>query len=192
MKFIRQKDLGLKIPKSVCVVGAGGTGYWTALLLAQVGIKQLVVFDPDTIEEHNRNRLPFRKKDVGRLKAEVLREFILETYEDCICFAYTHKFSPDFLIALPDYIVDCTDNFESQVSIFQWSSKMRIPYIRAGSKENHITVTDFVPQWESEPVETEEGKCGVTVSQWVVPQIMVAASVVRWICLGKKEKIEEV
>ncbi|MCK4522039.1 MAG: ThiF family adenylyltransferase [Nanoarchaeota archaeon] len=187
----RQDDLGLLIPEKVCIVGAGGTGVWTSILLAQVGVKELIIFDDDTIEEHNRNRLPFRKEDVGKKKVVILKNLITTTYEECVVFAFDIKFSADFVIEKPEYVIDCTDDFKSQMNIVKWAKENSVYYIRAGSKENHITVTDFVTGWDSD-YEEEDGKCGVTISQWIVPQVIVASSVVRWICLGKKIKIEEI
>ena len=65
---------------SVCIVGCGGLGSWTAAALACCGLERLVLVDDDTVALSNLNRqLLFRHEDVGRPKvvaaAEALRAF---------------------------------------------------------------------------------------------------------------------
>jgi hypothetical protein len=61
----------------VAVVGVGGTGSPTATLLARSGVGELVLIDPDSLEESNLNRVRgFRRADVGENKARVLQRYI--------------------------------------------------------------------------------------------------------------------
>ena len=63
----------------VTVIGAGAVGSFTSFTLAKMGIGRIVVYDDDTITEHNLPNQLFRIGDVGREKvhalAEVVREF---------------------------------------------------------------------------------------------------------------------
>ena len=81
--YERQKDLPLKIPKSVAVIGAGGVGSWVALFFALLGTKKIIIIDDDNIEEHNLNRTPFTTLDVGSLKVDALANLINERRLDC-------------------------------------------------------------------------------------------------------------
>jgi len=74
----RQGALGLEIPTSACVVGVGGVGSWVALDLALLGVERLVLVDPDTVEESNLNRTPFKSWHVGLPKVTALAELIDE------------------------------------------------------------------------------------------------------------------
>ena len=67
---------GLAIPQTASVVGCGGTGFWTALLLAMSGAKELILVDTDILEVSNLNRLLLREDQVGKKKTEVLKELI--------------------------------------------------------------------------------------------------------------------
>jgi hypothetical protein len=59
------------------VVGLGGTGSPTATLLARSGIGEILLIDPDELEESNLNRVRgVRRSDVGQNKAQLLDGFI--------------------------------------------------------------------------------------------------------------------
>ncbi len=60
----------------VLVLGAGGTGSWLALSLAMMGVAELIVVDPDVVEDRNRARQPYASASVGRRKVEVLGEIV--------------------------------------------------------------------------------------------------------------------
>ncbi len=80
--YARQGTLKLAQPNSVIVVGVGGVGSWVALNIALVGIKHIVLIDPDTIEGHNLNRTPFKSMQIGLPKVTALAELIFERRPD--------------------------------------------------------------------------------------------------------------
>ena len=63
----------------VAVFGIGGVGGYTVEALARTGIGSFVLVDHDTVSLTNLNRqIIATHKTVGRVKAEVMRERILE------------------------------------------------------------------------------------------------------------------
>ena len=61
----------------VGIVGAGSVGGIIAESLARIGVKDVVLIDFDHIEQHNLDRLLYAtRKDIGRLKVEVLAEHL--------------------------------------------------------------------------------------------------------------------
>ncbi|WP_201859377.1 ThiF family adenylyltransferase [Microvirga soli] len=61
----------------VAVVGCSGTGSVVVDQLARLGVGRIVLVDPDRVEEKNLNRIVNAVRgDVGRLKVEVLGDFI--------------------------------------------------------------------------------------------------------------------
>ncbi|MFO8016493.1 MAG: ThiF family adenylyltransferase [Candidatus Woesearchaeota archaeon] len=67
-------DLDQLKEKKVLVVGAGGTGTYTALNLALTGFGKIDIYDGDTVEDHNRNRQVLFYGKVDKPKASSLAE----------------------------------------------------------------------------------------------------------------------
>jgi molybdopterin-synthase adenylyltransferase len=68
---------------NVAILGCGGVGSISSALLAGAGIKKFVLVDPDCIERSNLNRqLMWRKEDIGKAKINVLKEQLLDRFDD--------------------------------------------------------------------------------------------------------------
>lgn len=70
-------SLNLLKNAKVGIAGAGGIGSNLALNLARVGVGNLHIVDFDIIELVNLNRQNFYLNDVGKLKVEALKKYIL-------------------------------------------------------------------------------------------------------------------
>lgn len=173
-KYDRQKDLGLKTPKSVAVVGCGGIGSWVATFLAISGVEKLFLFDGDTVERHNLNRTLFTEEDVGKPKVESLSEKLKVQRPEIEIEAYNSKYTNDSFSILginPEVVVDCTDDIKIQRKL---SKKSGFRYIRAGCTTNHYTVTSKVPDWSVKEDDSRQ-QCGVTIPSWIAPVTLVAS-----------------
>lgn len=62
----------------ITIIGVGATGSWLALMLAKIGVKDITVYDFDTVEEHNIANQAFSMKDIGRPKVDALKDLIME------------------------------------------------------------------------------------------------------------------
>ena len=63
---------GMIARMKVGIVGLGSVGCIVAEAVARIGVREVTLIDPDTIEEHNLDRLIYaRHQDVGSLKVDV-------------------------------------------------------------------------------------------------------------------------
>ena len=165
--YNRQEKLKLSIPKKVAVVGCGGIGYWVAKYLAMSGCEHIELFDPDTLEEHNLNRLDIPMKYIGQNKADITQLMIQALREDCTVYAYPFKFNE--LNTGFDWIIDCTDNSKSQLVNQELARKMGSRYFKAGYDGEGFGIHNTIAEWG-------ESTDGYTiVPSWVVPASIVAA-----------------
>jgi len=173
--YIRQERLNLNLPPSITVAGCGGIGSWVAILAAMSGVGSLYLFDPDSMEESNRNRLPFCQSSINRPKVEVVSEYIRAIRPDVIVVAVPEKLEGvllDIQLSICPVIVECTDSPRAQFAIYNATKKAGKIFIRAGYDGTKITVTSNVTGWMKTDVEEETY---TTNPSWVVPAVIVAA-----------------
>lgn len=170
LMYQRQSEIRLRQPGAVAVVGCGGVGSWVALLLAMSGVEELHLFDGDTVGVENLNRLPFGPESVGRLKVQVLREFIIALRPRARVYAYPITFDKNLATSMGlKLVVDCTDDGAAQREICK-ACKGNTRYIRAGYNGiDHWTVSSSVPSWGDDG----RGRYAV-VPSWVAPAVLTA------------------
>jgi adenylyltransferase/sulfurtransferase len=113
------KEIGIKnqqklLQTKVVIVGCGGLGSTAAVYLASSGIGTINLVDYDAVDVSNLHRQVFYKtKDIGKPKVEVLTEHI-KSISPFVKVSYTNKAVSKEnvfdLIALADYVLDCTDS----------------------------------------------------------------------------------
>ena len=69
-------DMDLLPNVPIHVIGAGGIGSMTTLLLAKMGAQNITVYDFDDLEDHNISNQTYHFDDVGKPKVEALRDLI--------------------------------------------------------------------------------------------------------------------
>ena len=100
---------------TVLVVGAGGLGCAVLPYLCAAGVGQLMIVDPDLIDESNLHRQPlYRMSDVGLHKAEVAQATLssLNPYVDIeVVRGHLTPANAPSLVASADIVVDAADSF---------------------------------------------------------------------------------
>lgn len=181
--YERQQNMGLTIPSSITIAGCGGIGSWVAILAAMSGVGSLYLFDPDVMEESNRNRLPFCQCSLNRPKVEVVAEYIRSIRPDAIVVAIPEKLEGmllDIQLTVSNVIIECTDSPRAQYTIYNACKKHGVAFIRAGYDGTRIMVASAVSGWIKTDVEEE---AYINAPSWVVPAVTVAA-----LAVGKMEK----
>ena len=114
--------------KHVFVAGLGGVGSYCAEALARAGIGRLTLVDHDVVAASNINRqLPALLSTVGRSKAELMRERILDINPACgltvvRSFLNVHNVH-ELVPADCDFVVDAIDSLACKVALVGESMK---------------------------------------------------------------------
>jgi tRNA A37 threonylcarbamoyladenosine dehydratase len=166
--YDRQKKLELNIDTSISVAGCGGVGFWVAKFAAMSGIPKIYLYDPDIIEIHNLNRLDIPEKFLGRNKADITGIILKSLRAECDVKAFGMKLQP-FTFAETEWLVDCTDNFESQTINRQIAEDNNAKYMKVGYDGENISINDEIAEWG----EAEDGY--VVIPSWCVPASVVGA-----------------
>lgn len=99
----------------VLLIGAGGLGCPAAMYLGAAGVGTLGIIDFDKVDVSNLHRqIAFHHSDVGKYKAEVLRERLLANNPYITVNVYLERFSIENAATLfkeYDLVVDGCDNF---------------------------------------------------------------------------------
>ena len=132
----------------VGVVGCGGTGSAVAMLLARLGVGQLLLIDNDIVDHSNLNRLHGARQadaDAMRPKVEVVARAITELGLGVRVVAKEAWVGdPECRDALRccDVIFGCTDDHEGRLFLNRFAIFYRVPVFDTGL---HISVTDAQP-----------------------------------------------
>lgn len=133
---------------TVAVFGIGGVGSYTVEALARSGIGTLVLFDDDKVCLTNINRqLIATRKTVGRQKADVMRDRILEINPNAVvvvnqCF-YSAENADEFDLSQYTYIVDAIDTVSSKLELITRAEKAGTPVISCMGAGNKLDPTRF-------------------------------------------------
>lgn len=122
---------------AVGIVGVGGCGGLTSVLLAKMGFGRIIIYDHDIYETSNLNRQMLATTEtVGRYKAEVAGE-VLKLHNPCITVeSYTvYLDSTEKIIEAfkeADVIIITVDNLSTIIKIVRAAKKLNVPAIIAG------------------------------------------------------------
>ncbi len=106
--------------RSIGIAGCGGLGSNAAVALARIGIGKLVIADFDKIEESNLNRQYFFYDQIGKYKAEALKENISKINPSVKVEAHIITISPKEIVELykdADIIIEAFDKAEMKEMI---------------------------------------------------------------------------
>lgn len=110
------------------IVGCGSVGSTIAENLARCGVKNMVLWDFDTVEAHNIVNQMFRQQDVGKSKVEALKDILCDINPEIVD---TVELKPEGWQGklMSGYIFLCVDNIELRRQIVE--KHMDSPYVKA-------------------------------------------------------------
>lgn len=134
--------------KTVAILGVGGVGSFAAEACARSGIGRIILVDKDDVDITNINRqLVAYLSTVGRSKAEVMKERILDINEECEVIAlhmwYTDETAEEFFSYKPDYVIDASDTISYKIHIAKECLKRDVKIISSMGAANKMDPTRF-------------------------------------------------
>lgn len=155
---------------SVLQIGAGGLGSPCAMYLTAAGIKKLTIIDNDVLDISNLQRqILYNENQIGEDKAESAKEVLsklnsevqIDTYKEYIDEESIKKY-----IEGHDFLIDCSDNFQTKFLVNKIAIKNNLRCVIAGIKDFYGQIITINPKKsacyqcvfnEPEEVSSEEG-----------------------------------
>lgn len=134
---------------TIMVVGAGAIGNELIKNLALLGIGRILIFDMDDIENTNLTRsVLYRRKDVGRFKAEVAAERAMDINPDVKAKAFVSNIIDDVGLGVfrrMNVVLGGLDNREARLAINQSCYKVNKPWVDGAIEVLNGFARVFVP-----------------------------------------------
>ena len=112
---------------SIGIIGLGGLGSPCSIYLAASGIGTMNLFDDDNVELSNLQRqIIFDSSDVGAKKNLIAKKKLLNLNENIICNSFSERITKKNITKLlkdSDFVIDCSDNFETRKIINEYCFK---------------------------------------------------------------------
>ncbi|MBR9675571.1 HesA/MoeB/ThiF family protein [Candidatus Woesearchaeota archaeon] len=116
---------------SVAIVGCGALGSSSAEILTRAGIKEIVLIDPDIVEENNLQRQSlYTQEDISKPKVDALKSHLEKINGDVEIIVYQEKISSENIDLLGSaIIVDGLDEFEPRYVLNDYANKNGLFYV---------------------------------------------------------------
>lgn len=138
--------------KTVAVVGVGGVGSVAAEMLTRCGVGRLMLYDYDTVELANMNRLFFRPDQAGMTKTDaavstlsfINPDVAFESYHLNISTvdgfaAFAASLKDDAGNSRVDLVLSCVDNYEARMVVNQACLEMKQAWMESGVSEDAVS-----------------------------------------------------
>lgn len=132
----------------VAVFGIGGVGGYVCEALVRSGVRAFELVDDDKVCLTNLNRqIIATRKTVGRYKAEVMKERILEINPEADvtvrkCF-FLPENADEFSFEEYDYIVDAVDTVTAKIALVMKAQEKGVPIISSMGAGNKLDASRF-------------------------------------------------
>ena len=132
----------------VAVFGLGGVGGHCCEALCRTGVGMLDLFDGGVVDVTNINRQVIAtSKTVGRDKADVMRERLMDINPDAEIRAFKLLYLPDTADSVDlsgySYIVDAVDTITAKLELVCRASALGVPVISSMGAGNKLDPTAF-------------------------------------------------
>ena len=141
--LIGQKQFDKIQNSRIMVLGLGGVGGHAAEALARLGIRKMILVDPDLVQESNINRqIVALTSTIGIPKTTVMAERIIDIDPGIevigICERISVQNANRFLELNPDIVVDCIDDVSAKTAVIMACQKQGVTVISAMGFANKL------------------------------------------------------
>lgn len=198
MRYSRQEQLE-QVPEgfsrkagkyTLGIVGCGGVGSVLAEELVRGGFNTLRLWDADVIDETNLQRQLYCESDLGRPKAQALKERLLAIDGQAEIVASVDTIREDTIdtsVAGCDLVIDATDNFATRLLINSWAERTEQDWLYTGAIRTKSAICLFKGskrQFSAVfPCNPEEESCcevGVLVSSCFITASMAYSEILKY------------
>lgn len=192
-----------KVTERIHIIGCGSVGSTIAENLARCGIKKMTLWDFDKVEAHNIVNQMFREADVGKTKAEALKDILLEINPDMEIKLKPNGWNGEMMsgyvflavdsIEIRKKIVEQHMNNNNIKAMFDTRTLLTGAQLYAANWSEYKSKKDFLATMqfshEEAAAETPVSACGVTLGVATTVRIAAALSVNNFIKFVKDGKL---
>lgn len=104
------------LQKDVTIIGVGGIGSWTALLISRLGVKNMTLYDDDTVELGNMSGQFYRISDIDRPKVDAIASAVAHYSCYSNVTAIPERFSDSSFFS--PVVIACLDSMSARKTAF--------------------------------------------------------------------------
>ncbi len=177
--------------QTVLLIGLGGLGGFFAQSLARLGIKKVILIDPDHFTLSNLNRQCFsHQENLGAYKVDVVAEALQKIYPQLEIISYKNRIQAldNTLFHAVNIIVDATDDITTKLFLETLSTTLKIPLLHGavggwfgqyGLIEPNQTVLKQLYGSMKKGLEKTQGS--PTFTPPIIANLMIATWVAYWL-----------
>ena len=134
LKYLSLEQLQKLQKVRMLIIGAGGLGSNTSMMLVRSGIRHFVLVDHDVVEASNLNRQLYLPEDVGQLKVKALAMRLLDIEPHLNIECYAHKITEDnmeYFFKKADIIVEAVDMAATKAMLCEYAAGQEKIFVTA-------------------------------------------------------------
>lgn len=143
--LIGLEKLNIIKSKTVLIIGIGGVGGYAAEIIARSGVGNIVLIDPDKVDESNLNRqLVSLYSNIDKYKVDIMSDRIKDINPDINVTVYKEFITEENLniyVNKVDYIIDACDTVLTKMAIIETCNRLNIKLISCMGTGNKIDPT---------------------------------------------------
>ena len=110
--------------KHITIVGCGGVGGYTTVMLARAGVERFTLIDFDDVTPSNINRqIVAYNSTIGRKKVEVLKEMLIDINSNVFVETKAERLTKENISSLlgkTDIVIDAIDSVKDKIELISY------------------------------------------------------------------------